>query len=451
MTARGHVLIVDDDPNEVKLLAAILVKERYAISQAYSGLDAIRLASEEAPDVILLDVMMPDIDGFDVTRALKSDIETDHIPIVLVTSMDGVDCRAKGLELGADDVINKPVQRSDLLARVLSLATVSKLHKEIQQQHDLSLIPFSQLHHQPYDKTVLLVESDKELARQLQHGLTGAGYRVLVVAAIEQAEVSIRVTAPDLIMLDAELSGADGLVFLDELKSDLTFQNTPVIVIGSSVDLKSKVDAIERGGDDFLANTVDTVELLARVKACLRRSEAYFHLEKEFKRVKNEALTDSLTQLRNRLYFDTELQHHFELSARHRHADFCLAMIDIDNFKQFNDDYGHLVGDAVLRLVAHILRQAARASDTVARFGGEEFCIILPNTDLVDAAVFAERFRAAVEIQTFQGVDNNRVTISVGLACTLENDNRPEDIVSRADAALYRAKVGGKNRVSNAH
>lgn len=451
MSARGHILIVDDEPHNVELLAAILVKERYAISKAYSGRDAIAMASEEDPDVILLDLKMPDMDGYDVTQALKEAPKTGHIPIVLVTAIDGADDRAKGLNLGADEFLNKPVHRAELIARVQSFSKLRQSQKELQNQHNLSLASFTKIQSQDRVKTILLVEDDESLSVLFEQSLIQGGHKVLVAHTAAKAKEHFNKTSPDLILLDIRLPDANGLTLLKRWKTDTKTSGIPIIIITADDELGTKVTTIELGADDYLIKPIEPIELLARTKACLRRSDAYFYLQKELQRVQNEALTDSLTHVRNRLYFDTDLMYQFKLAARNKHAHFCLAMVDIDDFKVFNDTYGHLIGDSVLRLVAHILDQQARASDTVARYGGEEFCIILPDTDLHAAEIFAERFRKAVEVQTVAGINHHKVTISIGLASILDIDQRPEDVIFRADAALYHAKSNGKNQVSRIH
>ncbi len=451
MTYKNRILIVDDDPLNVKLLAAKLASEEYEIIRAYSGKDALEKVERELPDLILLDIMMPELDGYEVTKRLKDSPRTKNIPIILVTALHGADDKTRGLELGADEFLNRPVDTAELQARVNSLLSLKRyeeqLQSRIQSEKMFSTIPEQK--ETTKEKTLLLVEDDDVSANLILNFLKGQPYKIesftdgtLVVDRAKKGDI-------DLILLDILLPGMDGFEVCQHLKGMAQTQNIQIVMLTCLKDTKSKVRGIELGVDDFLVKPIDKEVLIARVNALLKKKEYFDKLTSDYERALHSAITDKLTGLYNHAYFKQYLKLEIERSLRQNHS-LALILFDIDDFKEYNDVLGHLVGDEILKELAQLINRTIRKIDMAARYGGEEFAIVLPYTDMKGAFVAAERFRQAVESHPFSyksSLPSKTLTISVGVASFRADVKTAENLVGRSDEALYKAKKEGKNRI----
>lgn len=320
-----RILIVDDSQDNLAICAKILARDPYQILSAHSGKEALAIVARDKPDVVLLDVQMPEMDGFEVCERLKSAAATAHIPILFITAhhKDG-DSISKGLALGADDYIIKPFNSSELRARVAVLARLKQ-------------------------------------------------------------------TVDALVQKNAEL------------------------------------EATNRALAEVNAHMVTAQEALAQL-----------------------AVTDPLTGVYNRRYFDQRLMETFSLVQR-QHAPLHLLALDLDHFKAINDRHGHQVGDLVLVNFADILKRCVRRHDVVARTGGEEFAILMFGIPQDQAIRAAERIRDQVAQATLDVAGQSvRVTTSIGLASLLhppQPGQDPQYLVGIADAALYTAKNEGRDRL----
>jgi len=448
MPEKGRILVVDDEPRNVKLMNAYLNSAGYEVLSAFNGEDGLRQAAAENPDVILLDIMMPGMDGFEVTRRLKANSKTQQIPVVLVTALEGVDKRVKGLDVGADEFINKPVNSTELLARVRALHRMKKMQDELRNRVEVERdIVQPDSPESIGQDTVLLIEDTELVADQISLLLRKQGFLVTYSATAGGAVDLIHEVKPDIILLDIMLPDRNGIQVLDSLKANALTCDIPVILMSALADLDTKVRGIEHGADDYVVKPVHNAELLARLRACLRRSKANEKLKYTLDRLLTDNVIDSMTGARNRHYLDSDLKHRIAVAQRHPMRGFSVAMLDIDHFKSVNDRFGHLAGDAVLRHISNIMLGVVRASDIVARYGGEEFCILMPETDLPQAIVLAERIRAAIAGQPLVEPENINVTASFGVVTWTEQDQKSNDILGRADHALYQAKHSGRNRV----
>jgi len=295
----GKVLIIDDEPINIRLLKAMLKPAGYSTICTDNGMDGIKLAHTETPNIILLDVMMPDMNGYEVTERLKADPVSRNIPIVLITAFEGVDdkLKAKGIEV-----------------------------------------------------------------------------------------------------------------------------------------------------DDFLSKPVNTGELLARMQAVLQRKKIQLQIEKRMCEATLQSITDPLTGLYNRQFMKHDMERHM-LQARRYKQSISLFFVDVDNFKRVNDTYGHATGDDVLKKLSRCFKYALRGSDMIARYGGDEFIIFLPETDHPAAMRVAEKLRIEVENLDFGVLGGRKVTISIGLT-EMGQDEDFKKMLKRADKALYQAKFTGRNTVA---
>lgn len=448
MAIKNKVLVVDDEPRNVKLLNTYLKAEGYHLLSAYDGVTAIKTVIEEQPDVILLDIMMPELNGFEVTELLKKHHKTQHIPIILVTSLDGAENRAKGLNVGADEFLTKPINRSELLARVRALQRLKSLHEELNhRRHIISSLTDMDSQVEMSTTSVLLVEDDANLCKHIRTILNSINISCVCVPSASVARTYLEHNKTDLILLDRLLPDGDGIQLMQEIIKNDGIADCPIIIITAVDDLKLKVEGIELGADDYLVKPVESNELKARIKAGLRRAHAIKQLKKDLEKAVSSTVTDPLTGVRNRYYLDADLEYRVAQAKRTKDHPLSIMMIDIDKFKAINDNFGHLIGDEVLCQVAKLLLKNARSADIVTRYGGEEFCVVMPDTDLEDAVSLANRMCHEIGKRSFKSLGDKKVTISLGVAEFQAQDSNRSALIKRADDALYEAKSTGRNKV----
>ncbi len=454
MTAR--VLVVDDILPNVKLLEAKLSGEYFDVITASSGMEGIQKAETQSPDIILLDVMMPGMDGFETCQRLKSSPATAHIPVVMVTALTDATDRVRGLESGADDFLSKPVNDVALMARVRSLVRLKMTVDEWRiRENTANQFGFvgnkGTFLAEPSEKARVMVIEDKSFeSDKFVETLKRDEDTVMSVRTGEQAIALAQQNDFDIITVSLSLSGEDGLRLCSHLRSNERTRSIPILMVGEETDMKRIAQGLEIGAHDYILRPVDRNELLARVRTQIRRKRYQDRLRSNYEMSLSLALTDSLTGLFNRRYLMVHLE---KLLNKNREAkkNLCVLMLDIDHFKKINDTYGHAVGDQVLKIFADRIAQRLRSFDLVARLGGEEFVVILPDISLEMAMQVSERLRLGIAKEPFtvnspQSPIN--VTVSIGAAMISGEDAATvEDSIKRADDELYRAKEGGRNRV----
>jgi two-component system, cell cycle response regulator len=449
MTAR--ILVVDDIEANVRLLEAKLTAEYYEVITASDGPTALAIAAAEKPDIILLDVMMPGMDGFQVCRRLKDDPETRHVPVVLVTALDSRADRIAGLEAGADEFLTKPIDDVMLFTRVRSLTRLKMIIDELRDREAsgrrMGVIAGAASRLGGGGGRVLVVDDHERQAQRIVSEL-GVEHRLVVESDPDKALATARGPV-DLIIVNATARAFDGLRFIAHLRSDEITRHLPILAIVDFDDRPRLMKALDIGANDILAKPIDPQELSARARTQIRRKRYTDYLRDNLDHSLELAVTDQLTGLHNRRYMTGQLD---ALVKRMSLGGDPVAalLIDIDHFKKINDGYGHDVGDEVLREFAVRLASNVRAIDLPCRYGGEEFVVIMPDTKLEDAERIAERIRLHVAGSPFRvkgGSDLLTVTISIGVAATLGADDKPESLLKRADQGVYEAKASGRNKV----
>jgi two-component system cell cycle response regulator len=452
MSAR--VLVVDDVPANVKLLEARLSAEYFDVAAAHSGIEALAMCERAECDIVLLDVMMPDMDGFEVCRKLKSNPATHHIPVVMVTALDQSSDRVRGLEAGADDFLTKPVTDVALISRVRSLARLKMVTDELRMRAMTS-------------KEIGIQSPEKDAVTD-----SGRNGRILVVddrknsyeriVATLSTEHTVEIEADpteglfhaaegnyDLVIVSLSLENFDGLRLCSQIRSLDRTRNVPILAVSEADNNARLVRGLEIGVNDYLIRPIDKNEMLARVRTQIRKKRYTERLRDNVQMSIEMAITDALTGLFNRRYMETHLAGLVEQAAA-RSKPIAVLVLDIDYFKSINDGHGHDAGDDVLREFSLRIRKCIRNIDLACRYGGEEFVVVMPETDIAVAAMVAERLRRRIASERFsiqQGANSLEVTISIGIAALSGADDNAAAILKRADTALYRAKRDGRNRV----
>ncbi|MCO5164455.1 MAG: PleD family two-component system response regulator [Mesorhizobium sp.] len=452
MTAR--ILVVDDVPANVKLLEARLLAEYFEVLSAYSGADALDICENGKVDVVLLDVMMPDMDGFEVCRRLKSDPNTSHIPVVMVTALDQVSDRIRGLEAGADDFLTKPVNDLQLLTRVRSLVRLKMLTDELRLRASTTRnIGIEELlgRKDPLGDArarVLLVDQRAPSQQRLTDMLLP--FADVETLSDPQAALFQAVEGNfEAVVIATGLTGFDPLRLCSQLRSLDRTRFLPIVLVAEQGEDALVMRGLDLGVNDYVTRPVDELELTARLRTQIRRKRYNEELRSSVAQTIEMAVTDGLTGLHNRRYLDSHLATLFERAAS-RGRSLSLMITDIDRFKPINDTYGHAAGDEVLRDFARRLRKNVRGIDLACRFGGEEFVVVMPDTEPHVAEKVAERIRHEIESQPFAiggGTQSLQVTVSIGVASMIPGKDSVDTLVKRADAALYEAKNNGRNRV----
>ena len=448
MSAR--VLVVDDVEANVRLLEAKLTIEYFDVVSCHDGATALSLAAEAQPDLILLDVMMPGMDGFETCRRLKAQPETRHIPVVLVTALDGREDRIRGLEAGADDFLTKPIDDVILFARVRSLTRLKQVMDELREREEnsrrMGVSGDTAGRLRAEGGRVLIVDDNARQAGVIAEAL-GREHRVTVETDAETAMTAIKGPL-DLIIVNVAAEAFDGLRIVALSKSG-DARRAPILAVVDPMERARMVKALELGATDILPRPIDVEELSARAKTQIRRKRYSDFLREKLDYSLEMAVTDALTGLHNRRYMAGQLQALVN-RAVHGGSSVAVLLMDIDHFKSVNDSFGHDAGDEVLTEFAVRLATNVRAVDLPCRMGGEEFVVVMPGASLEDAHRVAERIRRDVASAPFRimgGRESLSITISIGVAATHGAGDTPEQLLKRADEGVYEAKAGGRNKV----
>jgi two-component system, cell cycle response regulator len=450
MTAR--VLVVDDVELNVKLLEAKLASEYFEVVSADNGPRALDIADAELPDIILLDVMMPRMDGFEVCRRLKANLRTADIPVVMVTALSDVADRLRGLEAGADDFLTKPVSDIALFARVRSLVRMKRMMDELRLREEVcGLFSSADAAEDPAGEVnparILLIDEQGFAASRIIDTLTPVAASVVRAASCAEAQTMLD-DSVELVIASLSMPDGDLLRLVSQWRAKESSRQLPILLMADDGELTRLAKGLDLGANDYLVRPVDRNELLARVRTQLRRKRLQERLRENYHRSLSLALTDELTGLYNRRYLFAHLN---EVLGRMPESggETAVMLFDIDHFKLVNDQYGHPAGDDVLRELAGRSIRQVRSVDLVGRLGGEEFVVVMPETSLAGAVVVAERLRLAVADEPFILQENGAklsVTVSIGIAVTGGAEETQDSLLKRADDALYAAKNGGRNQ-----
>lgn len=453
MTAR--VLVVDDVLHNVKLLEAKLRSEYFDVLTAMNGVEALEIIEKEQPDIVLLDVMMPGMDGFEVCRRVKANPTVAHIPIIMVTALDQPKDRVTGLEAGADDFLTKPIQDLPLFARVKSLVRLKVLMDELRIRNSTGQVFNSET---PTELSsvidmsnvkALLIEDYERVAKRIVGYLDETVDQVDLENVAEGKIIAPNLEQYDLFIISLSLREVDGLRLCSQIRSAENTRHSPILVLIDDGDNDKLIQAMEIGVTDYATRPIDGNELVARVKSQVRHKRFADYLRGNMKKNMEMAVTDAVTNLYNRHFLDTHLDNIFKQAPDNRPKT-SLLMLDIDHFKSVNDTYGHASGDEVLEEFSKRISDNMRSIDLVARYGGEEFVVVMPETDADFAMYIAERVRKKICDEPFKisGAEEPiDITVSIGVSIISDKCATKECLLKQADEGLYKAKESGRNQV----
>ena len=451
MSAR--ILVVDDVPANVKLLEARLSAEYFDVLTAANGAEALEICARAECDIILLDVMMPDIDGFEVCRRLKSNPATHFIPVVMITALDSPVDRVRGLEAGADDFLTKPVSDIVLIARVRSLTRLKMMTDELRMRAITSL----EIGGQPPERSAvadsgkggrILLVDDRPSSFERLAPVLSTEHSVDVETNAAEAVFHAAEGNYDLLIISLGLDNFDGLRLCSQLRSLERTRQVPILAVADADNNTRLLRGLEIGVNDYLLRPVDKNELLARARTQIRKRRYTDHLRDNVQNSIEMSITDALTGLPNRRAVEPWAAQQLEGAARHGYS-FWVAMADLDCFKSVNDTYGHDAGDTVLKTFAQILKANTRSSNICARLGGEEFLLILTHAEKQSVEVAIGRIREQLQAHKFTfGARSLEVTSSFGIS-GFQGTKAPDLslLMKKADSALYSAKHNGRNRL----
>ena len=448
-----RILIVDDVATNRIVLKVKLRSACYEVLQARSGHEALRMARHAAPDLILLDVMMPYLDGLSVCARLKRDPATRDIPIILITSRLDHASKLEGLNSGADDYLTKPVDENQLLARVRSLLRETNGTAELRQQGasalDLALeaIPAPN----ETENTIALIAPRPETGLFWRAGLAGfQGLNIRIMTRSEAlSDLSASQSVPDIFVIATDLSHRnEGLRLLSDLRSRPATRHAGMMMVLPANDAERAAIALDLGAGDIIYDPFDPAEMAVRLKTQLRRKRQADRLRAGLSAGMQMATTDPLTGLFNRRYAMFQLDRLLcDISGN-----LAVMVIDIDHFKSVNDRFAHAAGDAILTDLSLRMKSFLPDGCVIARMGGEEFLIATPVRDGSAAYHLADTLREVISGQGFL-IDTMEspltITASIGLAVAHPQNNQTAPrLIEAADAALYASKADGRNRTS---
>lgn len=451
MSAR--ILIVDDTPSNVKVLSAKLAQEYYEVIAADSGRAALKAVEGDAPDLVLLDVMMPGMNGFDVCEKIKQNPKTTHIPVVMITALSGREERVRGLEAGADDFLTKPVNDTTLFTRIRSLVRLKHTLEQWRLREETSgrlglMEETASILDNGTGADIILVDDSTIQKANICEALAVDNDRVTV---IEDYDASGKIVdlGGDVVVISLTTEVEAPLRLTSRLRSLGPTRQIPILLIGDAEDMVHFNKALEIGANDYLTRPLDEQELVARVRTQVRRKRYQDKLHENLMLHLSMALTDSLTGLHNRRYLSSHLDSVME-RMRESEKPVSVLMIDIDHFKKVNDTFGHATGDEILHEVGQQILRNIRGFDLAVRYGGEEFVVVMPDTTVEVALGVADRLchkMADDPLSVSGSKEKISITLSIGVAATQDGEETPEALLKQADKALYEAKDAGRNQV----
>mgnify|MGYP000944815420 CR=1 FL=1 len=469
MALKKKILIADDELFFRNVLKEAF-QERYEIIEAGNGEEAVSLALEQKPDLIILDIEMPVINGLEACEALKDRSETRRIPIVMFTSFAKKEDIVRGLDAGADDYITKPICLSEIIARVDAHLRTKDYYFDLEHKDLLFLLELSEnisAIRNPRTILRLIVEKMADLvgvSRCSIDSINDAGELVVKASSDHAGKEDILLDIRKYPEINKTLETKQPTV-VNDIKNDPIMNHVREYVTGLDYNAIVVVPIIKKervigtfvlrttaqNKDGITPRVYKLCQLVANISSSALENAILFESLRTAQEYFEEmSIRDGLTKLYNYRHFYSRLEEEFSRAARYN-TPLSLVFFDIDDFKRVNDIYGHTQGDKVLRKIGEIMRTIARESDIPARYGGEEFAILLPNTAAEGAYGVASRLCSVIREHVFEGLAEEQITISTGVATRVDrNIESFERFLQLADQAMYKAKFQGKDSIIEA-
>ncbi|MDJ0783473.1 MAG: response regulator [Desulfosarcinaceae bacterium] len=445
------ILIVDDEPMNLKLLQGKLKKEYDCILTAADGFEALQIANEDAPDIILLDIMMPEIDGFEVTRKLKAAPNTKDIPIILVTALDGHDYKVLGYEAGADEFLNKPINTVELLTRMRSLLDMKKCQDKLvadaskhTDSQGLELVD-SFLNFQ--DGRIQLMMSDSDHCQSVQLYLFQQACDISITNELESATAAILHHSPDILIIDHQLHEAAYLEFCEHLKSDERTGNCQILYAATEQDLEKQFSKIEHCIDDFLTLPINVHELRARIGVLLKKKAFLDRLYEGQSNNIQAIITDQLTGLYNFDYCKHVLKHELHRASR-EHTSVAFVLMEVSDYLCSNNALGHLAGDPLFRDLSELIQRSIRKLDIASRRSKQTYAFVLPEADTEKTKGFIQRMKGLFMSQLTAVKVSGKSADELfffGFAICPEDSDLLEALIEKAESELLANRRTGSD------
>ena len=444
---RSTILIVDDDPMNVKLLSAMLPADRHRVLRAFGGAEALEAAGREHPDLILMDVMMPGVDGLEATRRLRSNPETSRIPVLMITALEENGHKAEALAAGADDFLSKPVHRAELLSRVNSMLCLKRCRDQLAVREEaaqgMEPVPTDQA--PPRGRVLVVAPEEAEILRYLGP-LQDQACDLSRADRPEDAWDRVLRRRPDLVLAEMGEDPSEVLALCRRIKRSEETRTVQVVLVSLWKDLEHKLQGIEQGADDYLIHPVDSRELTVRVRTLLQKKAYLDYLRSHAARAADRAITDPQTGLYSRGFLERFLELEVKRALRYRYP-VALVLIRPDGLDALGVGSG--LRERLLAETGRAIRRAFRETDLAARYGPEVLAVVLHHLDPAFAATIVRRIRDAALGGIFLE-DTERPlpgqTLSMGMVVLPRDTTRADELVRRAEDLLHRALEQGGDR-----
>ena len=414
-----QILIVDEDPQILSLVENVLASKRKAnLKTSHNTSEAQEILEKIRPDLVLLSVSLPDNTAYEFAELIRSKTATQQIPIIFLSTDSELLNIVDSIRAGADDILVKPFDTQSLLDKVDEIIAQSR----------------------PKHLRIAMVDDDPDLHRIVEQAVSPVGFHLYPLEDPSDTIEMLSEIMPDLLLLDIDMPGMNGVEVCRAIRTDVRFKALPIIFLSSNSDEKTTVKGFRAGADDYVTKPFRVNELVARIQSRVKRNDI----------LSEQAHRDGLTQLYHNQYFHKHLNDTISEAQRYRDS-FCLVMLDIDDFKNVNDAHGHLTGDRLIQELAKFLQLRLRHSDVIARYGGDEFAILLKRISPYDCKSLFVLLKDDFKKRKFNSQNTSeiiQVTLSVGISVYPHDGFFKDELIKAADSALYQSKLSGKDAVS---